>query len=135
MSNLQYEAPNHNQEAQLYIDGRQIVRFSASVNGTRLPTYNAWLTPDVSEEDYQKYHGDIHEAYIEFVKRQSANESKLIDRIQASQSANKGSEDKDEDKPKTNTRLISGTPQGVEASREENQPTGLTHRKQQREED
>ena len=133
MSNLQYEVPNHNQEAQLYIDGRQIVRFSASVNGTRLPTYNAWLTPDVSEEDYQKYHEDIHEAYIEFVKRQSANESKLIDRIQASQPANEGSKNKNENK--SNTQLISGIPQGVEATRDESQPTGLTHRKQQREED
>ena len=133
MSNLQYEAPNHNQEAQLYIDGRQIVRFSASVNGTRLPTYNAWLTPDVSEEDYQKYHEDIHEAYIEFVKRQSANESKLIDRIQASQSNRKGSKGKDESK--SSPQLISGTPQGVEATRDESQPTGLTHRKQQSKED
>lgn len=135
MSNLKYRNPNHSQEAELYIGGRLIARFSATVDGTSLPTYSAWLATDVTEEDYQAHHEDIHEAYIEFVKRQSANESKLIDRIQASQSANKGSEDKDEDKSKTNTRLISGTPQGVEATRNESQPTGLTHRKQQREED
>ncbi|EKU93354.1 Uncharacterised protein [Alloiococcus otitis] len=94
MSNLQYANPNHSQEAQLYIDGRQIARFSASVNGTNLPTYNAWLTPDVTEEDYQKYHEEIHEAYVEFVQRQGENESKLIDRIQAGKSKDAKSNNK-----------------------------------------
>ena len=133
MSNLKYRNPNHNQEAELYIGGRLIARFSATVDGTSLPTYSAWLATDVTEEDYQAHHEDIHEAYIEFVKRQSANESKLIDRIQASQSNHKGSKGKDESK--SSPQLISGTPQGVEATRNESQPTGLTHRKQQGKED
>ena len=83
MSNLKYRNPNHNQEAELYIGDRLIARFSATVDGTSLPTYSAWLATDVTEEDYQAHHEDIHQAYIEFVQKQSVNESKLIDRIQA----------------------------------------------------
>ena len=83
MSNLKYRNPNHNQEAELYIGGRLIARFSATVDGTSLPTYSAWLATDVTEEDYQAHHETIHQAYIEFVQKQSVNESKLIDRIQA----------------------------------------------------
>lgn len=83
MSNLKYRNPNHNQEAELYIGDRLIARFSATVDGTSLPTYSAWLATDVTEEDYQAHHETIHQAYIEFVQKQSVNESKLIDRIQA----------------------------------------------------
>ena len=92
MSNLKYRNPNHNQEAELYIVDRLIARFSATVDGTSLPTYSAWLTPDVTEEDYQAHHEDIHRAYIEFVQKQSVNESKLIDRIQADNEADQPEE-------------------------------------------
>lgn len=85
MSQLQYRNLNHNQEAELYIDGRPFARFSVVIDGVRFPSYSAWLNPDVTEEDYQQHHEEIHEAYVEFVQRQGANESKLIDRIQAEQ--------------------------------------------------
>lgn len=99
MSNLKYRNPNHNQEAELYIGDRLIARFSATVDGTSLPTYSAWLATDVTEEDYQAHHEDIHRAYIEFVQKQSVNESKLIDRIQADKEADQPEEPSTVDEP------------------------------------
>ena len=92
MSKLHYRNLSHNQEAELYIGGRLIARFSATVDGTSLPTYSAWLATDVTEEDYQAHHEDIHRAYIEFVHKQSVNEAKLIDRIQADKEADQPEE-------------------------------------------
>ncbi|EKU92839.1 Uncharacterised protein [Alloiococcus otitis] len=99
MSKLHYRNLSHNQEAELYIGDRLIARFSATVDGTSLPTYSAWLATDVTEEDYQAHHETIHQAYIEFVKKQSVNESKLIDRIQADKEVDQPEEPSNVDEP------------------------------------
>ena len=122
MSNLKYRNPNHNQEAELYIGDRLIARFSATVDGTNLPTYSAWLATDVTEEDYQAHHETIHEAYIEFVQKQSVNEAKLIDRIQADKEAVRPEEPSTVDEPSQPEPRVDEPAQSEPRAEEPGQP-------------
>lgn len=73
---LVYQNPNHAQDARFTVDGKDIVGFSARIDGLNPPTYTSWLIG--TEAEYQEHHAEIHQARLAFIQEQGRAERRLV---------------------------------------------------------